>query len=458
MGSKVIYTRISKDPEGVSASPEAQHDECVREAKRHGWAVDSILHLSDVDMSAWNRAIERPAWNAVLEGIADGSIDGLIVHHLDRMLRQVRELEELITVIEDRGGRFPIYSVHGDLDLSTPDGRAMARILVTIAQKESDDKSRRLKLVLAKNAEQGKVHGGIAPYGWDEDRITINPHEARVVRQMVDWLMDGESLAGITRRLNAAGEPTRKGGRWYPTTVKQILMNPRLAGMRTHNGVIVSEGEWEPIIDLETHRSLCLRLDGSAHDGHNTSLKHWLVGALTCGICGRRMRTRLHHVQGQRYVCRKDQGGCGNGIAAHILEQIMTTLTIGVLKNQQEQIKPDDTQVQEFEGELAAAKRRRDQLAADYYGQQLLERDEYLAAKKAVGEVIADLTMRIRAEEVSLAQSATDIDGAWDGLNPVDKRAIVTEVFESIVVNKATPGRRFDPTRVVVTVRGASIA
>ena len=77
VGAVVFYTRVSKDPDGTSTSPQAQYDECAALARELGW--ERIEHRSDVDTSAWSRTVARPGYRATLAGIREGSVDGLVV-------------------------------------------------------------------------------------------------------------------------------------------------------------------------------------------------------------------------------------------------------------------------------------------------------------------------------------------------------------------------------------------
>ncbi len=445
----VIYTRVSKDHDGTSTSPAAQHDECARLAAAQGWG--EVEHRSDVDTSAWSRAVVRPQYQRVLEDIRVGHVDGLVVHHLDRLLRQSRELEQLIDAIEARTrGTFPIYSVHGDLDLSTPDGRFQARILTSVAQKESDDKSRRLKLVLGKLAQEGKGHGGKVPYGWQADRVSVEPHEAAVVERAVGWVLDGVGLNECANRLNGAGVRTRQNAQWYPTTIRQILTNPRLAGLRTHHGRVVATGDWEPIIDIDTHRRLVDILSRPAHPNHHVNLTYWLTGIAQCGACGAKLRSRSEGGKAKRYVCRKDMGGCGLQIAAEQLHALVAAVVVGLIRDHGLGPRVEDVDVRTVEEELAAAQLRLEQLSRDHYSDGLITKGEFLAARDPLSQKVVRLQ-----EQLDRHASAEQVSGVveWDALNASERSLLAAEILEAVVIHRAVRGRRFDPSRVELLLR-----
>jgi site-specific DNA recombinase len=448
---KVVYARVSSDPDGTSLSPEAQIAECVEFAKKHGW--DHIQEHVDRDISAWSRKVARPAWNHILDGIRNGTITGVIVHHLDRLIRQVRDLETLIDALEDRPGTtraFPIYSVHGDIDLSRPDGRAMARILVTIAQKESDDKSRRLKLVLGAQAAQGLSHGGRQPYGWNPDRVTLHPVHSQNVRQLVDWAFQGVSLSEMARRFNTEKIPGPQSPRWDGSPIGRMLTNPRLAGLRRHNGKIVATGNWETIITLEEHTKLVGLFNRPQNTPHGNQLRWWATGVTVCGRCGGRMSS-IPHQNGRRYQCQKRYQGCGNGILAEPVDQIIETIITHTLREGWETPAAPPVDVTLLTASLETARASMDRLTTDYYVNNLIPEHAFKAA-------FEPLQTRVEQLEAELADTQTqtpvldfDIPGTFASCTPEQKRGICRTLIPCVKIGPAGPGfRGFDSTRIEV--------
>src|SRR5262245_66510876 len=97
-------------------------------------------------------------------------------------------------------------SISGDIDLATDDGRFLARILGAVSRKESDDKSRRITRKHLELAEAGKaVGGGDRPFGWREDRRTVEPTEAAHLREAAARVRAGDSLRSVAVDWNARG-------------------------------------------------------------------------------------------------------------------------------------------------------------------------------------------------------------------------------------------------------------
>src|SRR6478672_3537527 len=79
-----IYTRISKaDPETQTAT-HRQEEACRSFAHARGWTVADVFE--DVDASAYS-GVERPAYERMIREIAAGSLGGVVVWKLDRLVR-----------------------------------------------------------------------------------------------------------------------------------------------------------------------------------------------------------------------------------------------------------------------------------------------------------------------------------------------------------------------------------
>jgi DNA invertase Pin-like site-specific DNA recombinase len=73
---------------------------CREVAQRLGLVIASGAVLVDNNRSAWQRRRKRPGWDALLEVIRAGRVRHVIVYHPDRLMRQPRDLEELLTLSE----------------------------------------------------------------------------------------------------------------------------------------------------------------------------------------------------------------------------------------------------------------------------------------------------------------------------------------------------------------------
>lgn len=97
----VIYTRISHDPTGNAEGVTRQEEACRKLAAELGWSVVEVK--VDDDRTAVGKSgqrARRPAYAELLDMLAAGEADAVIVWHTDRLYRQARDLEPLIEIVE----------------------------------------------------------------------------------------------------------------------------------------------------------------------------------------------------------------------------------------------------------------------------------------------------------------------------------------------------------------------
>ena len=118
-----IYTRLSKDDNNDELGVTRQLKACTALADRLGWTV--AARFTDDDVSAYDKRKRRPGFETLLQAIKNGDVDALIVWHVDRLYRSMRDLERVIDVAEV--ARIQLRTVNsGDLDLSTSAGKMVA--------------------------------------------------------------------------------------------------------------------------------------------------------------------------------------------------------------------------------------------------------------------------------------------------------------------------------------------
>src|ERR1019366_2600484 len=141
------------DTKGV----DAQGADCDVTGTRAGWTFGPAAthHVTENDTSAFKRKMitlpdgrrelrtVRPGFRQALAMLADGRADGLMAYDLDRAVRDPRDLEDLIDVVEGAVPRIPVESVTGSLRLANDSDITMARVMVAVANKASRDTARR---------------------------------------------------------------------------------------------------------------------------------------------------------------------------------------------------------------------------------------------------------------------------------------------------------------------------
>ncbi|MGQ1836948.1 recombinase family protein [Kocuria turfanensis] len=304
-----IYARISQDRTGEELGVRRQLEDCRAEAQRRGWTV--AQEYADDDISAYSGK-KRPAYERMLRDIEEGHRDGVLVWHMDRLHRRPVELERFVEVCTRAGVR-DVVTLSGDVDLVNGDGLLMARLLAAVAANESDSKRRRGARKALEIAQSGQpMMGGPRPFGFLDDRVTHHPEEAPVIRELARRALAGETLTSLVTWSQNQGIKTSQGKDWRTSTLRTLLTNPRMWGMRVHQGEVIGPGVWEPIITEDEGERLRRKLLDPARRTNRSARSYALSRMLECGKCGHRLYS---HPRGQyrRYACLKgpDTRGCG---------------------------------------------------------------------------------------------------------------------------------------------------
>ncbi len=141
-----IYTRQSVTrPDGTDfTSRDAQRDACIDMVRAHapeGW-VPLEERFDDVGESG--ATVERPALTRLLDRIAAGAIDRVVVQRLDRLTRSVADYATLVGRLKRRGTQLTIVAgdIHmGDVAMSD----LMLNLLATFAEFEREIIGERLR-------------------------------------------------------------------------------------------------------------------------------------------------------------------------------------------------------------------------------------------------------------------------------------------------------------------------
>jgi DNA invertase Pin-like site-specific DNA recombinase len=433
----VGYARISKDDTLEGRGVARQTEDITAVCERNGWTLDEVLTDNDISASRYSRKA-RPRFRQLLELIEAGAVDRAVVYDVDRLLRQPRELEDLIDLCEKRNGAFQLHNVNGEMDLITSSGRFVARMLVAKAAMESDDLSRRLRRASDQRAAAGRPHGARA-FGYEPDGMTIRDSEAALIRQAAADVLAGTSLNTIARRWNELGVLTpQRSKQWNGTIVKAVLTNPRHAGLRVHRREVVGPAAWPAVIDRTTHDRLVAFL--TIPKPRQAPRRRAFTGLIRSAKTGLPLQRDV--VRG--YVMYRGHNNPGREaghvtIAAEaletlILEALFTAVeddTLAAIIGEQRARRAAAPDLRSLEADLRA-------LAEDH-GHGRISRAEWMAARVPLEERLTAAQALVVATEQSAALAVVDVNlrRKWPNL-PVDtQRAILGAVFEAVLIHPA---------------------
>ncbi|MCW2929639.1 MAG: hypothetical protein JWM19_601 [Actinomycetia bacterium] len=295
----VIYCRISKDRNGEALGVDRQEQDCRELAERLGWKIVAVFIDNDISASTRSRK-PRPEYEAMLRAVRAGQVDAILAYSNSRLTRRAAEWMTLIELAN--AGQVRIKTVvSGEQDLSTADGRAVALTIAAWDAAEAERTGERKTRAVRQAAEAGKYRGGLRPYGFEADGLTVRESEAKVIREKSSEVLAGRSMRSLAKELNDRGLTTSTGKPWTHTQLTDVLIRPRNAGL-VHTGLprgefeIIGPAQWPAIVDEDTWRAVHAILTAPARRTGQSNASRWLgTGTYTCGVagCGARMRAGL---------------------------------------------------------------------------------------------------------------------------------------------------------------------
>lgn len=459
----IIYARISQDRAGAGLGVDRQREDCLALAATLGWTVVAVHEDNDVSAYSGKR---RPGYAALLADLDAGRADAVLAWHTDRLHRSPRELEDYVDLCERRGIVTRTVKA-GELDLSTPTGRAVARTVGAWARFESEHKADRVRRAHEQAAVEGRWRGGARPFGWRLDGAggaVVDAVEAAVVRDATAAVLAGASLGGIVADLNARGIPTSTGGPWNTTSLRQVLTRPRNAGLSELRGEVVGRTGWPVLVPEEQWRAVVAVLsDPGRRRSVSNRARHLLSGIATCGVdgCGRVLRinsvaTRSRSGPRYRTVYRcltpgrghvaRDTEALDGYVARLVVARLGLPDAAGLFAA------PSGGAGQPAAVEADAVRARLVE-AADQYadgvitGAQLARITGRL--RERLGVLEAEVAGRVRAGALA-GFAGRDPQVVWDGLSVERRRAVVALLVRVRVLPVPSRNGGFDPRWVDV--------
>jgi site-specific DNA recombinase len=468
-----VYARLSrpKDKQELGANIEDQQVIGEQLISRH----DDWQHVgtfTDNGRGAYKDDAKRPAWEQVLTS----KPDIIVVRDAERLGRHPREyvalLDSKAKIIEWLDEE--TADVKWDAPVQNPDSDEFAQKTVGARSYSRKIGSKVKRKIRTKAAGGAWPHGGTRAFGYHDHccrdgagNVTclqgaIRDDEAPIILEVAERWLAGESLMALCRDLDSQGVTTPAGKPWQYARLRAMLSGPRIAGIRTHNGVEM-KGQWEPIVSPDLHRRLVTAASASVKRvGENASYD--LSGLVMCGICGARMyglKQTIKGVKRSRYVCRAK--GCGLGIAVAqtdlmVWSHAFMSILYPELRNQ-EQAKGDLAALTEKQGELD---RRIAELDTAYWNDQTINKERWLSISgdlsttlDAVKSQIKDLR-RSLAQDRDLPTTAEDLAERMREADPRERNRLLKVGVGKVVISRATRTGRFDPDRVAIYLRTAS--
>ena len=192
------------------------------------------------------KSMDRPKFQEMLKDMKDGKINYIVAYKLDRITRSVRDLEELISVLEQYNCF--LLCDRDDVNTSTANGRFFVRMLTVLSQLEIEIVSERTKFGLNGAIKSGHIPGQ-RPFGYksaDDKKMIIDNATRPYVEKIFDMYLEGKSFQQIANYFEENNIYPKK--KWKDTTIQKIIDNKIYIGDYEQYKRIGKQENLEPIV------------------------------------------------------------------------------------------------------------------------------------------------------------------------------------------------------------------
>ena len=471
-----VYVRLSKeDGDKIESDSITSQKDILSEFVNHKDNIKiSDFYIDD----GWSGAnFERPAFSRMMSDIYAKKVNCVIVKDLSRFGRNYadssRYIDDIFVKLNIR-----FIALNSGVDTICEHTNPATQCITVGIQNVINESyiantSVSIRGALDINRKQGKFIGSFATYGYlkdpdDHHKLVIDDEAAEVVRTIFKWFIEGKSVIGITKNLNALGIPNpseykrQKGfnykhtnknndGLWCDSTVRRMLRNQMYIGnmvqgkntnlsykikkcrAKPKEEWIIVESTHEPIIDKETFEKAQSLFNRNTRTSPKKTEVDLFSGFVKCADCHRAMSKKVNnHAYGvyKYYRCvtasKKSKTACSpHSIRIDVLEKTVLSSIQNMIdtavelekildKINKQAVKNGDTLTKKALDKLKSDRENIKKISLDLYPDykaNIITLDEYTTLKENMASKIADLDIKIAEYEKTIeAEKSTQIN------------------------------------------------
>ncbi len=325
----IAYVRVSKAREEM-ISPELQED-AIRAAcaRKPGYLLVRVI--ADLDKTGRNFA--RAGVREAIGAVQAGDADVVMVWRWSRFGRTSLDYRVNMDLVERAGGQ--LEAALEEVDPRTSTGRLTRGLLIELAEFESQRASEGWKEALAARTAKGLPGNGRARFGYVYHRCSAacpgscrtgyspDPVTGPVLASLYRRYLDGVSFPALRDWCKETAQARERGGAWVTSSIADLLDGGFGAGL-IHAGGRVRTGVFEPHEwTWGAQEPVITEAEWSAYQGRREARRqvpsshkaptYALTGLVTCGQCGGGMfAASSKRGKGYLYRCNTMQntGGC----------------------------------------------------------------------------------------------------------------------------------------------------
>lgn len=435
MNNARLYVRVSHEEQAkFGLSIDTQIESLVNYCKQNNIKVLKIYKDEGISASSVKK---RKAFVEMIEECQKGEI--ILFTKLDRFSRNLLDANLIVQELDKKGVSIKAIN-EDDIDTSNADGKFIFNLKLSLAQREIEKTSERIKDVFAYKIKQGEVIYGKKIFGYDKvgKRLVINQREANMLRDMFEYYHTHKSYTMTVKYWNKK-YPDNKIELSY---VKRRLKNTLYTGVYRTN-----EHFCEPIISKDLFDLVQIDMKNNYRTHGNKSV-FIFSSLIICPCCGRRLagnkqlrkyanKSKVYYL----YRCNNYflNAKCSNNkiinetnIEKYLLENI-NMLLHNYIVDVEKKTKP----IKDNSNDINKIKRKMKKLK-DLYLEDLIEKKEYENDYIELKDELDKLTSqpKLSVSKDILKYSNVNIPELYKTLTRENKRSLWSCIIEKIIIDE----------------------
>ncbi|MCH4013793.1 MAG: recombinase family protein [Solobacterium sp.] len=223
-----VYCRVSSKHEDQEYSLENQirhYRETIGEDRRY----ELVEIYYDFGISGFKEA--RPGFQRMLEESKDGKFELVITKSITRFARNTATVLDATRLLKSRG--IGVFFELQQINTLGEGGELLMTLFAAFGQAESESNRLGTKMTIKRKVEKQEAIQQIQRvfgYTKNADGEIVPDENAGRVLEIFEMAADGFTVGQITNYLNSEGVTTKRGAKFYRTTVTRILTNEEYKG------------------------------------------------------------------------------------------------------------------------------------------------------------------------------------------------------------------------------------
>lgn len=234
----IAYCRVSTSNQKEEGTIKLQVNAIKEFCQNKNYKLEAVFKDEGVSGGLELREALAEMFN-YLENGQGKEIEGVVIWKLDRLARDLYIQEHLIKKLELLEKKL-ISTKEPDLGSKDPMRKAFRQFMGVVSELEKAFITMRLSGGRISKAKEGGYAGGGIALGYitKNKELEASKNEASIVKIIFKLKKNKHlSINEIARRMNSEGFETKRGGRWYASTISYILKNPIYKGLYEYSGI-----------------------------------------------------------------------------------------------------------------------------------------------------------------------------------------------------------------------------